>query len=122
VSGVFEVLRGLTECCHLIGRGVMHCSRNLVTFLRNLLYSPLFEMKYIFPNRRQISTSLHGATFKNTVILTPINMSNLIEEEHNVLITTARGFGYFTFKLFILYIIYKDFCVLLCHDLLCVGR
>ena len=73
----FEVPTGVTECCHLMVRDVTHCSRNLVTFRRISLYSSLSEMKYIFPNRRQISTSLHGVTFKNVVVLTPIKISNL---------------------------------------------
>jgi hypothetical protein len=62
----------------------MHCSRNLVRFRRNLLQSSLPEMKSIFPNRRQISTSLHDVTFNNTVIVTHMKILNLNEEEHKV--------------------------------------
>jgi hypothetical protein len=80
----------------------MHCSINLVRFRGNLLHSSLPEMKSIFPNRRQISTSLHGVTFKNTVILTPIKISNLTEEEHNMLITTARGLWLFYFQVILI--------------------
>ena len=79
-------------------------------------------MKSIFLNRQQISTPLHGVTFKNTIIFTHIKISNLIEEEHNVLITLRGNIGYFTFKSFLFYVIYKDFCVLVCDDMFCYGR
>ena len=79
-------------------------------------------MKYIFQNRRQISTSLHGVMFKNTVILTSIKIQNLIEEEHQQCVNNRCAGILVTLTLFLLYVIYKDFCVLVCYDVLCDGR
>jgi len=60
-------------------------------------------MKYIFPSRRKIPTSLHGVTFKNIVVLTPIKFQILLKKNtSNVLITTSRELWLFYFQVILI--------------------